>query len=243
MNRSSKRKKNKRIEEICSAGSSITMLVAMYFLFKYHKYWQVVIGVLFVFLLCLLGLVFFITRIIKRIKVEKSMLTDDYDYMSGEEFEEFCANVLRGNGYTNVEVTKASGDHGIDVLATKDGLKYAIQCKRYSKPVGNKAVQEAYSGKDIYKADVAVVMSNMDFTPQAIEDASKLNVELWNRDKIYSLQKKGNVTISESVEKDEYICPKCGGKLVLRTAKKGANAGSQFYGCSNYPNCWYTKNI
>lgn len=37
-------------------------------------------------------------------------------------------------------------------------------------------------------------------------------------------------------------CPKCGGKLVLRTARKGSNAGSQFYGCSNYPKCKYTRN-
>ena len=38
-------------------------------------------------------------------------------------------------------------------------------------------------------------------------------------------------------------CPWCGGKLVLRTAKKGNNAGNQFYGCANYPKCRYTKKI
>lgn len=32
-------------------------------------------------------------------------------------------------------------------------------------------------------------------------------------------------------------CPKCGGEMVLRTAKTGANAGNRFWGCSNYPNC------
>ena len=32
-------------------------------------------------------------------------------------------------------------------------------------------------------------------------------------------------------------CPKCGGKMVLRTAKRGVNVGSQFWGCSNYPKC------
>lgn len=37
------------------------------------------------------------------------------------------------------------------------------------------------------------------------------------------------------------VCPVCGGKLVLRTAKQGRNAGNQFYGCSNYPKCKYTK--
>ena len=38
-------------------------------------------------------------------------------------------------------------------------------------------------------------------------------------------------------------CPKCGGTLVLRTAKRGANSGNQFYGCSNYPKCRYMENI
>lgn len=37
------------------------------------------------------------------------------------------------------------------------------------------------------------------------------------------------------------VCPQCGGSLVLRTAKRGANAGSQFWGCGNYPKCRYTE--
>lgn len=37
----------------------------------------------------------------------------------------------------------------------------------------------------------------------------------------------------------EKICPKCGGKLVLRTAQKGTNQGRQFWGCSNYPKCTF----
>ncbi len=39
------------------------------------------------------------------------------------------------------------------------------------------------------------------------------------------------------------LCPACGQSLVLRTARKGPNAGNQFYGCSNYPKCKYTQNI
>jgi restriction system protein len=38
------------------------------------------------------------------------------------------------------------------------------------------------------------------------------------------------------------ICPKCGSNLVVRTAKSGANVGSQFYGCSRFPACRYTAN-
>jgi predicted RNA-binding Zn-ribbon protein involved in translation (DUF1610 family) len=32
-------------------------------------------------------------------------------------------------------------------------------------------------------------------------------------------------------------CPKCGSKMILRTAKSGANSGGQFWGCSNFPRC------
>ena len=39
------------------------------------------------------------------------------------------------------------------------------------------------------------------------------------------------------------LCPRCGSPLVVRTAKKGPNAGSQFLGCSRYPDCRYTRNI
>jgi len=35
----------------------------------------------------------------------------------------------------------------------------------------------------------------------------------------------------------EVICPKCGAPMVLRTARIGANARNQFYGCSRYPDC------
>ena len=39
------------------------------------------------------------------------------------------------------------------------------------------------------------------------------------------------------------LCPKCGSELILRVAKKGANVGNQFYGCSNYPKCKYTAQL
>ena len=42
---------------------------------------------------------------------------------------------------------------------------------------------------------------------------------------------------------ENLLCPRCGGQLILRTAKKGDNAGNQFYGCSNFPRCRYIQNI
>jgi len=39
------------------------------------------------------------------------------------------------------------------------------------------------------------------------------------------------------------LCPRCGNSLVKRISKRGANIGSEFYGCSNYPKCRYTQFI
>ena len=44
----------------------------------------------------------------------------------------------------------------------------------------------------------------------------------------------------EKAETDK-ICPRCGKKMVLRTAKKGENAGKQFWGCSGFPKCRYIE--
>ncbi len=48
---------------------------------------------------------------------------------------------------------------------------------------------------------------------------------------------------SPEAKTDSLICPKCGSPLTLRTAKKGSNAGNQFYGCSAFPKCRYIQNI
>lgn len=113
-----------------------------------------------------------------------------YDYMEGHDFEYFCADILRKNGYANVEVTQGSGDHGVDILAEKDDITYAIQCKCYSSDIGNAAVQQAHTGKSIYKRDIAVVLTNRYFTPQAKEEARALGVKLWDRDKLNSMIEK-----------------------------------------------------
>lgn len=113
------------------------------------------------------------------IKFKKNNL--NYDNMTGKEFEVFCCKLLIKNGYKNVRLTKGSGDQGVDIVATKEFVKYAIQCKCYNRPVGNKAVQEVYSGKYFYNCHVAVVITNQTFTSSAKELAQKNNVLLWDR--------------------------------------------------------------
>lgn len=113
--------------------------------------------------------------------LKKRKSTKDYDLMEGRDFEFFCAELLEKRGFLEVEVTKGSGDNGVDILAEKDGVTYAIQCKRYEESVGVKAVQEAYAGRDYYDRMVGVVMSNQYFTKNAVQMAQKLKIMLWDR--------------------------------------------------------------
>ncbi len=111
----------------------------------------------------------------------------DIDIMEGHDFEYFCAELLQKRGFLDVEVTKGSGDYGIDILAEKDGVTYAIQCKCYGTPVGVKAVQEAYAGRDYYDRMVGVVLTNQYFTSPAVEAAKKLKILLWDRGYLESM--------------------------------------------------------
>ncbi len=109
------------------------------------------------------------------------------DEMEGHDFEYYCANLLSANGFQDVEVTRGSGDFGVDILAKKEDITYAFQCKCYDKPIGVKAVQEVYAGKDYYDRMIGVVITNQYFTEPAVKLASKLNVILWDRDYLNDL--------------------------------------------------------
>lgn len=108
------------------------------------------------------------------------------DNLSGKDFEYYCSSLLEKLGYTSI-VTKASNDEGCDLKATKDNILYAIQCKRYKNKVGVSAIQEIYAGKDCYECQKAIAFTSNFFTDPAKKMAKKLNVELWNRNKLIEI--------------------------------------------------------
>lgn len=134
---------------------------------------------IFVMLLTAVLLIVFVLFVFLLLRRRKPK-SRSYEEMEGHEFEYFCAELLEKRGFVDVEVTKGSGDYGVDILAEKDGVTYAIQCKRYEHPVGVKAVQEAYAGRDYYDRMVGAVLTNQYFTTPAVEAAKKLKILLWD---------------------------------------------------------------
>lgn len=103
------------------------------------------------------------------------------DSLSGIQFEHWCADVLKYNGFSNINTTKASGDQGADIIAFRNGEKYAIQCKRFKNKLSNKPIQEVYAAKAHYACTRAAVMTTNYFTEGAIDLARSTGVELWDR--------------------------------------------------------------
>ncbi len=136
----------------------------------------IVIIMLILLVIMVLAVVFAITR-----RYRKKFDIRSLDEIEGHEFEYYCAELLKKRGFEEVSVTKGSGDYGVDVLAEKDGVTYAIQCKAYTAPVGVKAVQQAYAGREFYDRMVGAVLTNQYFTKPAVEAAKKLKILLWDR--------------------------------------------------------------
>ena len=99
------------------------------------------------------------------------------DDMSGEDYEVYCGNILLKEGW-NIEQTSKTNDQGVDLIGLISDFKICSQCKRYSNPVGNKAVQEIIAGKQFYGGTHAVVVSNAGFTKSAETLANKTGVIL-----------------------------------------------------------------
>ena len=156
------------------------------FVVKLANYWNnlelstllIALGVLII----LLSFCRWMLKIMKLTPKGADRTLEEIDNMTGAQFEEFVAAVIRGNGYEVIEMTKTTGDFGADIIASKNGENIAVQCKRYAKPVGVKAVQEAISAMKHYDCDSCLVVTNSRFTKQAMELARDNEVVgLWDR--------------------------------------------------------------
>ena len=129
-----------------------------------------------------------VNYMLKNIDIDDIDLNDTNPY----NFEKQCAQLLNECGW-HANTTPKSSDQGVDVIAEKNGKSVAIQCKLYSKPVGNKAVQEVNTGKSYYKTDYAAVVSNNTYTASARQLARNCGVLLLFYDDLKNLDKTLNI--------------------------------------------------
>ena len=111
----------------------------------------------------------------------------DSSSMDGVQYEQFCKKILEDAGWI-VEDTPTSGDQGVDLIASIENLRVCIQCKCFTKPVGNKAVQEVAAGMIHWNGTHSVVVGKSGFTKSAQSLAKSTKVILTSDSELENLE-------------------------------------------------------
>lgn len=181
--------------------------------------------------------------------------TDALGAITWLEFEQMTGEWFRRQGYAIAEAGGAGPDGGIDLVLHKNGEKFLVQCKQWrAMKVGVNVVRELYGVMAAQRVAGGFVVTSGSFTDDAKKFAQGRNVELLDgsmlvhalRGATPELQQTGlkqPKAAGETQPAKMSPCHVCGSEMVRRVAKRGANAGQAFLGCSGYPGCKTTRPI
>jgi restriction system protein len=196
------------------------------------------------------------------IDVMQSEASDALDGMSWREFEMLVGEGFRLQGYQVAETGGGGADGGVDLVLRKtgetSGEKFLVQCKQWrALKVGVDVVRELYGVMAARGASGGFVVTSGRFTEAAVSFASGRNLTLIDGKKLRGLLRDAKAAVNRSTPRPAAApavtpnaapsqasnCPVCTKPMVRRTAKRGANAGGEFWGCSGYPACRGTRPI
>ena len=152
------------------------------------------------------------------------------------------------------EMLGGGADGGVDLVLNGNGNRVVVQCKRWkNRSVPVQIVRKLYGVMHDQAAAAGKLVTTSSFTSEAAAFANGKAIELVGADEllrlIRSVQTSGKMNWIGGAEQDTQSdhltpdCPRCRSVMVMRTAKRGSNAGSRFWGCSKYPECRGTREI
>jgi len=164
--------------------------------------------------------------------------------MSWQQFEALVGEAFRRKGYAVTETGGGGADGGIDLALKKEGETFLVQCKQWKAyKVSVTTVRELYGVMAAEGATGGFVVTSGVFTDEARAFAVGRNIELMDGDALHALIRGVSVPAKAAAASPAATpagspdCPVCQSAMVRRTAKRGANSGNAFWGCSQYPGC------
>ncbi len=187
-------------------------------------------------------------------RLERQTGIDSIRALPWREFELLLAEAFRRQGYS-VADTGGVADGGIDLILSRDGREAVVQAKQWKAwKVGVKVVRELFGVQKARGAAAAIVVTSGRFTREASQFAAQNGVELIDgpalEQMVATVQRSGGIPsmppeVEVAAEPARALvapsCPVCGSPMVRRTAKRGANTGQAFWGCSGFPACRGTR--
>lgn len=167
--------------------------------------------------------------------------------MGWREFEMLVGEVFLQRGFTVVEIGSNGPDGGVDLVLKKNSETHLVQCKQWKAyKVGVKVVRELFGVMAAEGAVGGYVVTSGVYTKEAKTFADGRNIELIDGSKLTQMIQgvKSSIPVTTNIvyeTKNDLTCPNCGSAMVKRNARRGANAGQEFFGCSQYPACRGTR--
>lgn len=225
---------------------SVTSTLPKQVFISFSKFLQYIIPIVFVIGA---GVSSFKTK--QRVKLlDKQSSIESIRDMSWQDFELLVGEAFRRKGFEVTEVGGGGADGGIDLVLTKNGKKSIVQCKRWKTfSIGVPLIRELYGVMTSERANDCIFVSSGNYTAEARLFAE--DKPIWLIDGNELLEMVAGVQVQPNIKKPSSSykqsttispeCPLCGSAMVKRTARKGANAGNEFWGCSKYPGCRGTR--
>jgi restriction system protein len=173
--------------------------------------------------------------------------------VSWREFEVLVAEAFRLQGYQVQETGGGGADGGVDLVLTRHREKHLVQCKQWKAyKVGVEIVRELYGLMSAHGAAGGFVVTSGTFTQESQRFAEGRNVQLIDGAKLNAMLELARAarpgSAPSATRQDAGLaldpqCPRCGNAMARRVAKRGANAGSIFWGCVSYPECRGTRPV
>lgn len=225
------------------------------------------LGTAVAMLFLLTAVLSFAERRRKKRLLDRQRNLDSIRDLHWRQFEELVAEAFRRDGYTVIENVGAGADGGVDIRLRKGGESYLVQCKNWRKQrIGVATVREMFGVLVAESARGVFVVCSGTFTAEAVRFAKGKPIHLVDGDTLMEMvarvrrdeshgahasnahhepldaQARGQESDgAESTHPGAPSCPRCGGTLVVRTARKGKNAGQRFWGCETFPKCRFVR--
>lgn len=155
------------------------------------------------------------------------------DKLDPFEFEQFVAERYQEDGF-KVNVTRKSGDFGIDIWIEKDNKRGAVQCKRYSREnkVGRPEIQSFAGALQSENADFGIFITTGYFSDNAIEVLqrirSRIPIAIMAREEVFEFL---NVLAAPPSYVHEAMCLECG--AVVRCDTQLLTSKNDILRCQN----------
>ena len=183
---------------------------------------------------------------------------DDIRRLPWQQFESLVAEAYHRQGYDVEHTGDSSPDGGVDLILCKHGHTILVQCKQWrERQLGVRIARELLGVVASEKATSGILVTSGQFTAEARRFAEGNPIELVDGPALAALvadvrRAKADAAAKPPAEPSPHrsppaapqaapTCPKCGSPMALRTAGRGPNAGSKFWGCSTYPRCKGTR--